>query len=429
MPDRKFEREYDRQAVLLDYKQRIIDLTENNQPLPDVAWDAEPVRYFKLNLEWCKILAGWIDWLEDEAGWRDAEGDNHPGIQAFLAFEVGIQEIPMSPEDFKQALYEGLYKWTNDVAKQIVSGGIGGFAVDEDGNVTVGGDEDGGTPDDPDTPQDESAEARSGGAIGIRIGYNKFYDELIGYIDNGLAVPTIMQRLNAVYKLNETMEAAVTEFRTDYLAPIPVIEEFSSTLDAHLYCEDTTLQGVASYIVGLAVTANEIETALLINGGFQEEQISDWYNRGAAVPSTDYLAYPCVPIETEEFELDMSTGNVVQFITSGIWKKGHRFLIEASGSYVDSDLPDLVHDAMYFHTLSTGAKTFSSLGFNSSGGVTAPLQAEVPYSPSHVYRFTVDKSPTALDNICIISRDNGAMATPGVSGILTIKVTDLGEFA
>lgn len=98
------ERDYDRQAVLADLKARIIQLSENPLQLPDVAWDAEPVRYFKLNLQWCKLLAGWLDWLEDVAGWPDATNDAFEGIQGFLAFEEGIDLPELDCNDIENCL-------------------------------------------------------------------------------------------------------------------------------------------------------------------------------------------------------------------------------------------------------------------------------------------------------------------------------------
>lgn len=88
----------DRQIALDDLKKRIIDLTENKPELPGVAWDAEPVRYFKLNQEWCILLAGWLDHMESEAFWPDAEGQDYAGIQAILKFEEGI-ELPVTDFD------------------------------------------------------------------------------------------------------------------------------------------------------------------------------------------------------------------------------------------------------------------------------------------------------------------------------------------
>jgi hypothetical protein len=94
MADNKYSKQLDRQAVLHDYKRRIIDLLENGQALPDTGIYDEPVRYFKANEKWCKIIFGWLAWLEDVAGWPDAEDDNYLGIQAILTFEEGI-DVPM----------------------------------------------------------------------------------------------------------------------------------------------------------------------------------------------------------------------------------------------------------------------------------------------------------------------------------------------
>lgn len=92
--DHKFDRSKDRQIVLLDAKQRIIDMMENHQDLPEVGVYDEPVRYFKANKEWCKIIFGWLDALEEVAGWPEAIDDNYPGIQGILIFEEGIELPP-----------------------------------------------------------------------------------------------------------------------------------------------------------------------------------------------------------------------------------------------------------------------------------------------------------------------------------------------
>lgn len=98
MSDHKFDKKEDRHAVLDDWKRRIIDLMENGQMPPDVAWDAEPLRYYKLNKNWASIVFGWLEWLENEAGWKEAEGQNYVGIQAIMKFEEGI-ELPEAEVD------------------------------------------------------------------------------------------------------------------------------------------------------------------------------------------------------------------------------------------------------------------------------------------------------------------------------------------
>ena len=60
MADNKYHKNLDRQAVLFDFQNRIIDLLDNNQPLPDTDIYDEPVRYFKANLKWTPIIFGWL---------------------------------------------------------------------------------------------------------------------------------------------------------------------------------------------------------------------------------------------------------------------------------------------------------------------------------------------------------------------------------
>lgn len=93
MTDHKFERETDRQVVLDDFKRRIIDLMDGNFSSPATAWDEAPIRYYKLNLQWVKVLAGVLDIMEDVAFWKDAQDENYAGIQGILNFEEGI-ELP-----------------------------------------------------------------------------------------------------------------------------------------------------------------------------------------------------------------------------------------------------------------------------------------------------------------------------------------------
>jgi hypothetical protein len=99
MPDRKYEKSNDRNYTLLDAKQRVIDLMANNQPLPSEGIYDEPVRYFKANEKWCAVIFGWLDWLEDVAGWQEAQDELHPGIQAILTFEEGIQIAGEFPDE------------------------------------------------------------------------------------------------------------------------------------------------------------------------------------------------------------------------------------------------------------------------------------------------------------------------------------------
>lgn len=427
--DRKHEG-FDRNLVPYDEKHRIIDLLANPFIVPDVDWDAQPVRYFMLNEEWCKILAGWLDYMESISGWANAEDESHRGIQGFLEFEVGIEGgIFMSPEEFYDANKRAIYDAINDLAKQVVSGRTTGIVVDDDGNVVPPGETDGENPDDPETPQNEASEARSGGALAITIGYNKIWADMDSWYEAPVTVDVAQFRLKAKYLVDDAAaDDFCVQYYNDRTAAVGHINSFTDDLSEMLFCDGLTKQVVANYIID-SITFDLQLQAFALNDAVTDAQIQAWYNGGAQIPSTDYLAYSCVPIETEELIFDMSTGNNVTLQTAGIWKAGHRFLIEVTGSYEDADLANVVGDGMYFHNTLTDVKTFASLVFSSSGGVLPPLQAEVPFSPTHVYRFTVDKSPTSADGVCSIGRDNGAMSTPNVAGILNVTITDLGKFA
>ena len=107
MANEKHNPHRDRQIVFDDFKKRLYSLLDNTQELPPVAWDAEPLRYFKLNQEWCRLLFGWVEIMEEVGFWPDADDELYEGIQGILKFEVGI-ELPdggdMSCDDVEDCL-------------------------------------------------------------------------------------------------------------------------------------------------------------------------------------------------------------------------------------------------------------------------------------------------------------------------------------
>jgi hypothetical protein len=435
VPDHKFDRKYDRHAIPLDFKERILDFMDFSATPPETGIYDEPVRYFKANLEWCKFIFGFLAWAENVAYWQEADDELHHAIQQILIFEEGIEAgILMDPEIFETRLHSAMYRVFNDVAKQIVSGVTAGFSVDEDGNVVPpGAATDPKTPeDDPATPAiDENSEYRAGVAIAFKDMVNSLFAKLDDLFGSGPTPDTPLE--DAIYIINKTyytdaaaMESAITAYYNRRGLGDPIFTTLGEGLAEFLFCNNLDDDKISQYILDelsgdLPKKQNAID---LVDALHDDEFISA---RSEVEPSTDYRAYACVPIPTEEFTLDMSTGNVVSYTTNGVWKGGHRYLIEITGSYTDSDLPDVVGDGMYFHNTSTGIKTFSNLGLDFNGTITVPTQAQVPFSPSHAYRYTVDR--TGGSNAArTITRDNGLMATPNVTGVLTIKVTDLGQY-
>lgn len=95
----------DRQAIPLDEKQRILDLTSFKFTPPETGIYDEPTRCYKANVEWAKIIEGFLDWLADVAAWKDAENDNYVAIQALLQFLEGTDcDMPLDCEEVEACL-------------------------------------------------------------------------------------------------------------------------------------------------------------------------------------------------------------------------------------------------------------------------------------------------------------------------------------
>lgn len=430
MSDFKYNK-YDPQITLGQKKQRLIDLLDNNFVVPEVAWDAQPVRYFKLNEEWCKILAGWLSWMEDVSGWQDAEDELHPGIQGFLNFEVGINGgVFMTPDEFKNALRDGLYEWSNNVAKQIVSGRYTNIIVDEDGTVSepgAGGNSD--TPDDPETPHDEGAEARSGEAIAMAKGFKSVYDKCFalygvdGTPDTPLADAQFIMR--AIYISDEAaMDAAVSEYYDVRNAmTLDYIGLNLAEMSEILYCQDLSISWLNEYILTLTnPSLNARKNITNLFGAITLEQQNRWILEGQDTPSTDYLAYGCVPVGTEEFTLNSAyLASNTYMNGANIHKVGHRILIEVSGKVFHPSNGS--YQDFFWLVNADGSKSYTTgIQFNEPFG--NPPSSKVPFQPSGIYRVTMDV--TVADNLNfrrVITAPNQA---PGTTGFV-IKFTDLGE--
>lgn len=435
MPDHKFEREYDRQAIQADLKARILDFTDFSATPPETGIYDEPVRYFKANLKWCKFIFGFLAWAEHIAYWKDAEDELHHAIQQILIFEEGIEGgILMTPDEFKEALCEGLECFTDKWSKRWLSGIESGFAIDEDGNYVPGGAaDDADVPeDDPLTPADENAEYESGRASNWAYGIQSIFTKL-----NTLHGPTTSPAtpladaqfiMDSLYVLNDAtaFNTAIADYYARRAASQSTLTSVGvAALAEAIYCGNFAESAIMNYLLELPGEFLANKNAVELVTQMEETQYNIW-SKGVE-PSTAYRTYACVPIEYEEITLDFSTANNPTKTTNGVWKAGHRMLIEISGSFIDSDVANVVGDGMYSHNTLTNVKTFTRTVFNNDG-VATPAQADVPFQASHNYRFTLDKAAGSDEDPCIITGDNGPMAIPNVTGTLTIKITDLGQF-
>lgn len=402
---------------------------------PETGIFDEPTRCLRINLQWWSHISGMIDVLSASDMWSGDDIEKTRAIReiaALLAYNE-CEDEEMTAEEFKMALYEVF----NMVARQIVSGRYTNITVDDEGNVSdpsEGIELEDPIEDDPETEAiDESLASIMGGAISVCRALDKFLDKcdsLYGAVNGSPATSEASaQAIIKAYYPNDgaIMDTAITNYYA-YRATNGQMN-FSTTdaINRFMYCRGYDERAFNQWLIDSSGYTEQKRTIVAgLVTGLSDEFWTYYFAIGAKVPSSDYIAASCTKVKTEEFTLDMSTGNAPNYITSEIWKGGHRFLVEVSGTYTDSDLPDIIGDAMYFHNTSTGVKTFSSLNFTS---ITLPTQAQVPFEPSHVYQFTVEKAQGVPDNPNTITRDNGTMATPNVSGILIFKITDLGDFS
>jgi hypothetical protein len=81
---------HNRQAVVADEKDLILDLSTYKFEPPAAGIYDEPARYYKANIEWAKILEGHLSWLASPAAWKMAEDEGYSAIEKVLIFLRGI---------------------------------------------------------------------------------------------------------------------------------------------------------------------------------------------------------------------------------------------------------------------------------------------------------------------------------------------------
>lgn len=438
MPDHKFRQHVDRNYVLLDAKQRIIDLMENGQELPEVGIYDEPVRYFKANEQWCKIIFGWLDWLEDVAGWHDAEDDNYSGIQQILIFEEGIDPMSIDYEALQAAIKAGMYDMVNDVAKQIVSGRTKNISVDEEGAVSdpsEGGTSDVDIPaDDPATAINESESAIYGGVVNLFETLEAFYLKLDNYYGSTNGTPTTPEsdavfNITAIYPCNDLgMAAAVGNYYLYRNSNGKLNVSINNTVHQYAYCRGYGKAAWSQWVAEISGYAQAKKTQVLgLSDALMPEFWTSYFEAGTRVPSTGYLAASCVKMASQ-------TLTNVAYTTVGIplqpspAKGGHRVKVTISGYYVDPDGD--IQDAQWYRS-NAGVLTRSTFELNHGAGNQQPSASEVPYTTAnnHTYVYTVDLADVSSSWELKFPR-NGNMnvsSTSPTSGF-TITIEDLGQW-
>lgn len=420
-------KQIDRIVTIEDEKARILDFLNTKFERPDEGIYEGKVRYYKANLAWATIIEGFLHFLASVAAWQDADDETDFAIQQILIFIEGIEIV--TPDEMRDAIRDGLYQWTNDVAKQIISGRVTDISVDAEGNVSSASEAGVEIPeDDPFTAIDEEAAGKAGAAFSVAYGINEFIGTLntLFGIDSSADTPLAdaISLISYMYVTNVGMPAAITEYYIDRAADLDALADLNSgNLASYIYCHafQSAQQSVLKFIASSASISQENKlryNELIVE--LEETQFNIWQNAGAQVPTTEYFNFDCVSIPPEVFFVPLDT----EIVPNGTARKNHRFKYTVSGSYTDADGD--IQDAWYYKS-AAGNPVFRTSGFKTDGAgfITYPTSAEVPYRTDHIYTWTIDIIGTQKV-LMYWSKDAGMAAAS--SGMLSAIVVDLGEF-
>lgn len=426
MTDHKFDRQYDRIATPKDLKDRLIDLRANSQPLPEVGIYDEPVRYFKANEEWCKVIFGWLDWLEDIAGWPDAEDESYAGIQAILIFEEGIDMA--TQEDIAKGMYQA-FNW---LALQVATGQYANInlSTDADGTVSLpsGDNSDAGLPeDDPETDFDETEAARYGAMIEIAAKLELVIDKLDTFYGNTNGTPTTPEAdataLMIQYFICDAtlMETGVIAYYAYRMTQGKMFFDVNATFIQYLYCNGYQNDALNRWLQDVSTfTFAKQQVFAKLWESLGDEFFSNYFSIGAEKPSNAYLDAPCVPIAPQTLE------NLLFAVarTTTPFKASHRMKFRISGYALDVDGD--IQDAFWYRT-AAGVVTRSNWTFVHSAGSNQPSDNQVVYNSAHVYEYTIDLG--ALNGIMTITPvKNAGMNAAGLTYPVPfeVEIIDLG---
>jgi hypothetical protein len=429
MPDYKFRQKADRNYVLLDAKQRIIDMMENGQQLPDVGIYDEPVRYFKANEQWCKIIFGWLDWLEDVAGWPEAEDDNYPGIQAILEFEEGIEMA--TKEDIRDGMYEAM----NRLAAQIVSGRYTNIVVDGEGNVSDPSEVEAGEDlpdDDPATPDvNENSASRYGAMLSVAAGINGLLSKLNTLYGADVTPDTSLADAIFLISFSYVVENTIGDAMAAYWDARAQGDAQITSLDRedladYMYCKKFTDSSVSStqfVALLIAPSVDDKQVCIGILNAMEETQWHIWENTGSKAPSTEYKNAPCEPVPDFELLLQWGGGDVF----TPTLKANHRYTFDATGFLQDTDGD--IQDA-WNHKQTGQPAVYDNGDFFvqvANALKVEPTQNEAAYRADHHYIWTLDMGATNGAVQLNLSRDTtmSVASTSPTNGLL-LKVHDLG---
>jgi hypothetical protein len=430
MSQHKYDKDVDREVTSDDIKNRLIVLMENGFDMPETHIYDEPVRYFKMNLQWAKIFAGWLAWMEHPAFWKDASDTDYEAIQQILLFEEGIEAVG-TVEDICAGVICALEKASSRFLAGVAENVQGGVTINPDGTIEFGGE--GQLPeDDPTTAIDETEATRNGGITEIAAKLEAVLDKIDTLYGGTNGTPTTVeataQTIMRQYFLSDStlMNAAVSAYYA-YRATNGQLNfdrtASSNAFPLYLYCNGYDINTLSRYlgdISGFPFAKQQIIIGLwdALTDGF----FSHYFNIGIEVPNNSYVDAACVPMPYQEYS-DIPYASV-RNLQPAIAKGGHRLKIKVSGYYVDPDGD--IQDAFWYRT-AAGVLTRSNFTFSHAAGANMPSDNQVPYNALHEYEYTVDLS-TGTSSWSVQFNRNGGMnvaSTSPTSGF-DIEITDLG---
>lgn len=381
------------------------------------------------------MLGKWWKWKREESGtlaklsaetWR-------------LLFEMNEDcegDFNMTPEELAEAICDGLVCAAPRIGLMLAAGKGSDASFDEDGNIDIPTSETGGEDlpeDDPATPIDETKSAYYGGIIEIASKLELVWDKidaLFGVPSGAVTPVTPMEDAQAImiaYFPCEfiIMQQAVDDYYAWRLAGATQIAfTQTSAFPLYLYCNGYDYNALARWMIDQSGWVwSKQQIALKFWEALADSFFTHYFSLGSAKPSNAYLDAACVPMPYQEF-IDVPYASV-RNLSPVIAKGGHRLKIRVSGYYVDPDGD--IQDPFWYRT-AAGVLTRSNFTFSHGAGANMPSDNQVPYSPTHVYEYTIDLFNGSSSWSVTFNRNAGMnVASTSPTGGFDIQITDLGQ--
>lgn len=402
MPDRKFDKTEDRYIALLDEKQRLIDLMENAQMLPETGIYDEPVRYFKANLKWTPIIFGWLSWLQDVAGWAQANGENFAGIQALLIFEEGI-ELPtyeLDCGDVEDCLS------TSDIIASLISqiDSLQTQIEELEYEAPIGG---GDLPATPTMPSGANNLCRSAHYIA-----DKLYADLVLAWTQAEAL-TWDEFLDAIFgTIWFNFENAKGFWQYAQTVGIPLLDEsagdYKSQIADAFFCAELSLTRALEIVASDAtIPTNEKGLWLAIIDNYTQSQIDEWGLIGTLRDGSPDCTEGCPWVVVFDFsglyvpdnsETLIILGNSWT-VTGGEFVEGVGYVANQDQMILSNDLPEQCRMMSYYWTMAKGSLMLAAdayLWWHGADGLGVPQYSSNLRTLSNdygIHAFTVNGNP------------------------------------